>query len=368
MSTQADAGKSLSGATGVSSTVDNWAGCLATPVSIELLASKGMSFDKLVVLSRTFPDPVGFHKAVNDLAGQEADQVSALDLYMVQDFLKGCAADVAAASPSTQAYSPQASQVAQAQAGSATPASVPSSQAPHHLLSPSSAVSGSEARETIEGTSECIRNANLLGVTTLTVLTAHANGDEAARQATIGKAIAKRATDGGVVLKAIRASEEKFMEHIEELCQWLADAENPLMFAVARIRVCVNQAPPWKAGGKEYWDKYMTRYTYVFPVRFDQLLHQNAHNKALAGLVKNLGDLGRIDEAMVQMDDLSMHLASMEQGDVCANLNSLTLKGKCVKCLEDGHSVKDCPYPSDVAVKIRAAFCNGHKSAKHKKN
>lgn len=351
---------------------EDWAGCLADEASIKLLCSKGMDHARLVVLARLMSTPEKFATAVNDLAG-DGGPIPPMDLYMVQDFVR--AEPVTPSTVGRPAGLPPPSPLELGKgAPGVSPGTLlsPAAASDASLLSPApaaaaSGVSVAELNETREGTAACIRNANLLGVTTLTVLGAHGH-DAAAREAIINKAIAKKATDGGAVLKAIRGGEEKFLEHIEELCQWLADMEVPLMFAVARIRVCVNQAPPWKAGGREYWEKYLMKHAYVFRVRFDQLLHQNAHNKALSSLVKNMGDLDRIDDAVAQMDGLSAQLAALSDGDVCGDLGDVSFRGKCNKCLEDGHVVKDCPHPPEVAMKLRAAFCNGRKSAARKKN
>jgi hypothetical protein len=339
-----------------------WENCMASGPCLRVMHSLNLDHARLVVLARLFPTPDKFLIAVNNLAGEEAAAAMGnMDVYLVFDFVK-----VEVVLPTV--HSPPATPMAgvrsaadegDGQALAARPGASPGA------TSAVSNVSVAEQRENIEGTCHLIRNANLLGVTTLTVLGAHAADDDEAK-AIINKAIAKRSGDGGAVIKAIRGGEDKFNEHVEELCQMLADLPEPMMFAVARIRVCLNQAPPWKAGGKEYWEKYLMRHAYVFPVRFDQLLQQNAHNKALASLVKNLGDLNRIDGAVSQLDHIEAQLAMMsEAGDACMGVG-LSFRGRCNKCLEEGHVVKDCPHSAETALKLRAAFCNGHKMAAKK--
>ena len=361
-----------------------WVGCEASPAAIQLLFEAGVSYPKLVVMARMYGPTDVFVKAVLEVAAEADSELPAklarLDLIMIYDH-------VLAKAPAGQQH---ADKIGQAAVSSPVPpvGTPPTFRrdevaervarslvtTPQPLVQPVALTA--EDRESAEGTLAVIRDANLLGVSALSVLKSHVGDgceDEVMvkdAEALVRKAIAKRAADGGAVLKAVRGGEVKFTAHIEELCRYLSEREPPLMYAVARIRICVTQAPAWKAGAAEYWEKYFTRHGFVFPVRFDQLLQHQAQNSAIKDLVSKLGDVSKIDRASAQMDGISAQLAACcpIDGDGVMGLadGGISFRGKCNRCLEDGHTVKDCPHTAEVATKLRAAFVNGRACERRK--
>ena len=362
-----------------------WADCQSSAGTFEALFRARLSFAKLEALSRIYTDPDLFVKAVLAVAeeeGLEEGRVKRLDLLMIHLHVRpepvvpvppvaplplGGGPPVAPLGAPPPFRRAEVGERALVAAGLGAPALVPAPGRPRTA----------EERETDEGKLPLIRDANLLGVSALSVLRSHvSDGGEnedavAEANALIRKAIAKGAANGGAVLKAVRGGEETFTTHIEELCQFLSDLEEPLMMAVARIRVCVTQAPAWKAGAKQYWISYFTKHGFKFPVRFDQLLQHQAQNAAIKHLVLKLGDTAKIDRAAAQMDGISAQLAACytigesSDGGALAD-GTISFRNKCNRCLENGHAVKDCPHSAEMATKLRAAFVNGRSCERRK--
>lgn len=366
-----------------------WAGCLADPGAIDALHKEaGLQQPKLRALSRIYSAPDDFVAKVTAVATAEgvADKVGELDLLMIYHMLTAEVVPVpmAPVGPAVPVVPAPAAAPGPAVQVQVPPQSIPGSSVDMFGLTPPSTPppgwTGSSPvdRETEEGKRAGIRMANLLGVTALSVLLSQPDDPPGARQLLLQKAVSKRASDGGgAVLKALNQGEVQFDEHMTSLVTWLGDLDPPMMYAVARIQHVRAQAPPWKAGGKEYHEKYLMRHAFVYPVRFDQELQTKAHNKALSTMVSKLGDLKRLDEARAQMDGISAQLAALGDGGVnwqdggsdgtCAlQPSGHRAAHQCSKCLEDDHTVKNCPHSSEVASKLRKAYVNGQKAG-HKK-
>lgn len=342
---------------GAAPEVDPWAGCVASEASVTAFKNLLMTPESLHESRAAFDDKAAFMKMLMDTAG-----VTMFEAALVVSFVrKKFAGD-------DPVYSPAGGSLPGAASPSFTPVSpyftgYPSSAAP---TSPSVA-STAEQRENTEGACEIVRESMTLGLRAMATLAAY----PLERAAIRAKLVSKRATDGGETFRMTKGDEESFKEHMGELCVWWGELDPPLNALVSRVNHVLANAPPWEDGGRDYMQKYLTKYNNTFPVRYDSVLLNKVNAKHMRMMSKERVDSRFILDASAKLDVVMRQLAAYDLETSLSDPPAITsgneaasdvFGGRCRGCLEEGHKVGNCPHSDAIASKLRAAFIAGQKS------